>query len=432
MNHQPTPILVHKVSFGDTGLYESIVDYTDEDKEMFPFQLQSNFITKELRIEDLSSFIVQVNPVLNEIFFNKTLKSQYLNTAKYITIQNSNVVLFYDKADGDFYKIRRVDKSLLKQWINSIVKGTLELHRKRILHGDIKASNVLIFNGVAKLNDFGMSVLMTGNSIESIRSKLYTLTHRPPELFNGNTCDLSADIWALGCTIYEIVYGEPLFRVMKNIDEYTSQMNIWCNNFSFSNHSSMFNQNWNNPENIEINNLILKMLNPDPLSRPSIFEIANDNYFLSYSGFSSLQSSAFNSPFSGSPSVSFLMSNSFSSNVSFSSRSSEEFLPIILKRTYNKSHFESDERLVEIYNKLKTKENNKEIRMLVMCMLNSFNREIRYDNSLVHVLHIIAHILTNRHTPYYLTVTRKVINDLLNYSNMVNFNYLNWNRYYGF
>lgn len=418
MQH-PTPFVVHRTPFKKTGLFKVTVDYPDFDRDSYPYPLPSTFITKELNLEDNSSSNVSLNPILSEVFINKAFKSPHLNVARFITIQNSTFIMFFEEANGDFHKIKRANYKITKQWITSVVKGIVHLHLRRILHGDIKASNILIFDGLAKLNDFGSSALIISKGTQRFKQKLYTPTHRPPELFNTDYCDLSADIWALGCTIYEMIYGEPLFKVMSTQEEYKRQMDTWCSQTLFTG-SIQFHHEWNNSANIEINNLILKMLNPDPHKRPTIFDIIKDDYFLPSPNRGSFDISS--SPVSVS---------SFINTESICTYDSLNKCSIVSQRLYNHSSFEHDGQLDYIYRNLKLKEEDRELRMLVMCMCESFPKNMRFNPDLVYSLHIIAHLLTHRGAPHTSIVTKSVLFDLLKFSKEINFQYVNWDRFYG-
>lgn len=405
-----SPVVVNRTPFGKTGLFRSFVEYPEVDLDYYPYPLQRNFITKELQLQDTNSYNIKLNPILTEVFINKTFKSPYLNTAKYVTVQNSTIILFFDEAKSDLQNVKRINHDIMKNWLTSIVKGVIHLHLRRILHGDIKASNILVFDGMVKITDFGSSALIIGKGKQKFRTKLYTPTHRPPELWFSqlfDECDLSADIWALGCTFYELIYGEPLFKAMSSNEEYIRQMKIWCDKPSTFSQSLQISPEWNNPQNIAINKLILKMLNPEPSERPTIFDIIKDEYFLS-------------SPLT--------MNDDSNKNCLYGSLNE---CTIVSQRLYNKSSFEDNGQLLQIYRNLKLREEDREIRMLVLCMCESFEKEHRNNPQLIYSLHIIAHILTHRGVPYLLTSTKQTILDILKYSDYINFNYVNWDRFYG-
>lgn len=390
------PIIVDKTPFGKTGLFKVTVEYSEDDIERFPYDLPSEFITKELKLEDNSSGILKLNPVLTEVFINREIESPYLNTAKCITIQNSTFSLFFEEATGDFRRLKRNNINVTKGWIGSIIKGLTHLHLRRIIHGDIRISNILIFDGVAKLNNFGSSALIMGNGNQRFKSKMFTPTHRPPELWSGNECNLSADIWALGCTIYEMIYGQSLFNLKLTDDEYQEQMKNWIEG-KFETHPE-----WNNPINGEINNLILTMLNPNPDLRPTIFQILNCPIF----------------------------QNSYEPLLDTCFYSSLDECSIVSQRVYDQDCFKNDNQLMNVYNYLKNLEENDELRLLIVSITESYPEKMR-KQELVVTLHVIAHLITYRGLPHFITIDRKMILNILEFSNMINFHYIDLDRFYG-
>lgn len=96
------------------------------------------------------------------------------------------------------------------QWIYSVIQAVAVLHQQNIIHGDIKSTNCIITTDKqCKLCDFSLSLV----SNPSIRHKhvVCTYTHRAPEIIQGREWSFPVDIWALGCTIYEILYSKVLF-----------------------------------------------------------------------------------------------------------------------------------------------------------------------------------------------------------------------------
>jgi len=86
------------------------------------------------------------------------------------------------------------------------------LHRRGILHRDIKASNVKLRpDGSPVLLDFGIAraegdprLTRTGMIIGSPHAI-------PPEQFDGLAMDARGDVWALGVLLYEMLTGRPPF-----------------------------------------------------------------------------------------------------------------------------------------------------------------------------------------------------------------------------
>lgn len=90
--------------------------------------------------------------------------------------------------------------------------GALETaHRAQVVHRDIKPANVLMSTfGDAQLTDFGIARISGGHET---RSGVITasMAHAPPEVLDGQRPTISADVYSLGSTIFELIYGQPAF-----------------------------------------------------------------------------------------------------------------------------------------------------------------------------------------------------------------------------
>ncbi|QRV77341.1 calcium-independent phospholipase A2-gamma [Ceratobasidium sp. AG-Ba] len=105
------------------------------------------------------------------------------------------------------------DLELSTKIINA-VRGLRHLHRLEppIIHGNLSADKVYISsNNQVKLGGFGIAVLVQSFAMATPTISLSgSCRWMSPELFGGeneNTLSLASDIWALGCTIYEIISG---------------------------------------------------------------------------------------------------------------------------------------------------------------------------------------------------------------------------------
>ena len=80
------------------------------------------------------------------------------------------------------------------------------LHKKKIIHLDIKPSNFMLVNGKIKLIDFGVSV-MSGYQSKAITG---TGGYLSPEQICKDTIDERTDIFALGIAFGVFMGGQPL------------------------------------------------------------------------------------------------------------------------------------------------------------------------------------------------------------------------------
>jgi len=90
------------------------------------------------------------------------------------------------------------------QWFVQVALALKYTHSRRILHRDIKASNVYLSAGnCIKLGDFGVSKALQG-TLESALTIIGTPYYMSPEVYKGNSYTLKSDIWGLGCFLYEL------------------------------------------------------------------------------------------------------------------------------------------------------------------------------------------------------------------------------------
>jgi hypothetical protein len=97
--------------------------------------------------------------------------------------------------------------------IGSQVCQALECaHSHGILHRDIKPENIMITSdGLPKLMDFGLARALGGSKLTQRGVIVGTPAYLPPEQALGKHVDARSDLYSLGCVLYEMVTGRPLF-----------------------------------------------------------------------------------------------------------------------------------------------------------------------------------------------------------------------------
>ncbi|KAG8908832.1 hypothetical protein FRB99_003070 [Tulasnella sp. 403] len=92
------------------------------------------------------------------------------------------------------------------------------LHTQRIIHGDIKGSNILLSSSTqALLCDFGMS-RMVGDATKPQLKGGGSHRWMAPEIFDGKPKSFKSDVFSFGMTIYELLSGKlPLHNIEDSV-----------------------------------------------------------------------------------------------------------------------------------------------------------------------------------------------------------------------
>lgn len=120
-------------------------------------------------------------------------------------------------------------EELAARHVRQMLQGIHYLHSLGIVHRDIKVENILLQTVgdkyEVKIADFGLSAVVTlgregYDSEDSVKRKKYnkltemwgTKEYFAPELI-GRAYGPQADMWSMGCVVFEMLSGEPAFSL---------------------------------------------------------------------------------------------------------------------------------------------------------------------------------------------------------------------------
>ena len=208
----------------------------------------------------------------NEYKFNTYLDFKYLCKchSTFKDSQNAYFILDYqpNKTLSELLHKRQLSEIEIKHYCFQLLLAIEYLHKRNIIHRDIKLSNVLLSEKMeVRLCDFGLAI---ENGIEGQKNICGTPNYIAPELLNhknGLNYSFEIDIWAFGVMLYTLYYHKtPFEQEVKGRTKYNIQNII----YSFPKEVAISK---------EAKDLISSILVKDPERRPKIEQIKSSPFF---------------------------------------------------------------------------------------------------------------------------------------------------------
>ena len=170
--------------------------------------------------------------VLREVHnSNPNLVARFQREAKAASyLQHPNVVVTYDygQTGGKYYIVMElVDGTDLRRYLrgrgmldiersvfiaHEVALGLGAAHRRGIVHRNVKPQNILVGrDGSIKLADFCVAIVMEAERLADTGMSLGTVQYYAPEQTQGEIVGPTADVYALGNVMYEMLTGRAPF-----------------------------------------------------------------------------------------------------------------------------------------------------------------------------------------------------------------------------
>ena len=240
-------------------------NFMEEEKDLIIINNKNFKIIKKLGEGGFGKVIQVLNKSDNKYYAIKQIPikeekeekiEEILNEAKILSKFNcNNIVKYYDcyKDNNNIYILIEYCKegnlkSFIKKYIDNntlieekiisnIIKqiciGIKEIHNKKIVHRDLKPENIFINDNMnIKIGDFGISKQLNSYQTHALtKNKTMSEYYVSPEISIKGIYNEKADIYSLGCIIYELftlnIYYNDL--IMKDIKKINSDLynNKW-------------------------------------------------------------------------------------------------------------------------------------------------------------------------------------------------------------
>ncbi|KAE8896433.1 hypothetical protein PF005_g14695 [Phytophthora fragariae] len=150
--------------------------------------------------------------------------------------------------------------SQVLDWFVQMAMAIKYLHDQRVLHRDLKTSNVfLTTENVVKLGDFGIAKTLD-STLDQAKTVVGTPYYMSPEVCESKPYSYASDVWSLGCVLYEMLALRHAFDAPNIL---TLILKIVQHDFAPV--PPHYDE--------EVSNLLRMLLDKDPERRPSMEDI---------------------------------------------------------------------------------------------------------------------------------------------------------------
>jgi CTD kinase subunit alpha len=155
---------------------------------------------------------------VREIKLLQSLKHQNIVNLQEVMVEKNDCFMVFEYLSHDLtgllnHPTFKLEPAHKKHLAKQLFEGLDYLHRRGVLHRDIKAANILVSNdGQLKLADFGLARFYAKRRQLDYTNRVITIWYRSPELLLGETqYGPEVDIWSAACVLVEIFTRHAIF-----------------------------------------------------------------------------------------------------------------------------------------------------------------------------------------------------------------------------
>ena len=105
-----------------------------------------------------------------------------------------------------------LDPHRVRAILDDVLDALAHAHEQGVIHRDIKPANILVDrSGRVKVADFGLARIRHGPEMTHQDALVGSPAYMSPEQITGETMDGRSDLFAVGCTAYELLTGRQAF-----------------------------------------------------------------------------------------------------------------------------------------------------------------------------------------------------------------------------
>ena len=163
------------------------------------------------RIHDFAE--VESRMLLSELAVLRYMQHPHLAraTARHPVIEGGDLLFFLEHGGRDLHQFlcrgtAEEPLALGLQLVQHLLTGVAYLHQHGILHRDLKPANLLVQDGpLLQICDFGAACAVAEGHSDTRERHVVTRWYRAPEVELGLPYGCPLDLWAVGCTVAELL-----------------------------------------------------------------------------------------------------------------------------------------------------------------------------------------------------------------------------------